>query len=196
MRTMTANNSMERTGASRSVHSQFGAQWRLAPAAHARRWATEAARSIFRALPSSTDIKTTLRAAVLTLFVVSVLSGCKHPPMSSSYPPAKLAGLIADTDHIVITNRFGDREPRYRGFSLTVSGDEARQIVRAISSSQHCAPTDSVFDWDLQFYREAQLLADVQVQASHFVFEGEEYFDGRVLERLYHDLLKRTGAQF
>ncbi len=94
-------------------------------------WDDGTARSIFRALLSNTDMKMMLKAVVLTLLVVSGLSGCKHPPMSSGYPPAKLAGLIADTDHIVITNRFGDREPRYRGFSLTVSGDEARQIVRA-----------------------------------------------------------------
>jgi len=68
--------------------------------------------------------------------------------------------------------------------------------VRAVSSAQHCAFTDSVFDWDLQFYRETQLLADVHLQGSHFLFEGEEYFDGHVLERLDHDLLKRTGHEF
>jgi len=141
-------------------------------------------------------MKTTLKIAILAFLVVVALGGCKHPPMSSGYPPTKLASLIADADHVVITNRFADRVPRYRGFSLMISGDEARQIVRAVSSSQHCAPTDSIFDWDLQFYREAQLLADVHLQGSNFVFEGEEYFDGHVLERLYHDLLKRTGHQF
>jgi hypothetical protein len=104
--------------------------------------------------------------------------------------------MIADTDYIVITNRFADRVSRYHGFSFTLSGDEARQVVRAISSSQHCAPSDSVFDWDLQFYRGAQLSADIHLQGSHFVFEGEEYFDGRVLEQLHRDLLKRTGSQF
>lgn len=116
--------------------------------------------------------------------------------MTSSYPPAKLASLIADADRIVVTNRFANIEPQYQGFSLTISGDEARHIVRAISSSEPSSPTDSVFDWDLSFYREAQFLADVHLQGSHFVFENEEYFDGRVLERLYHDLLKRTGSQF
>ena len=157
----------------------------------ASRWA---ARSIFRALPANTGVKAT--TAVLMFLVVSALSGCKHPPMSGGHPPAKLAGLITGTDRIFITNRFGDREPRYRGFSLTISADEAGQIVRAISSSELCAPTDSVFDWDLRFYREAQLLADVHLQGSHFVFEGEEYSDGHVLERLYHELLKCTGARF
>jgi hypothetical protein len=134
-----------------------------------------------------------------TFFLVTVCNGLAQtntmvPPAGST--PTKLAHLIASADHIIITNRFADLETRYRGFSLTISGDEARRIVRAISSSQHCGPTDSLFDWDLQFYREAQFLADVHLQGSHFVFEGEEYFDGRVLEELYHDLLKRTGSQF
>jgi len=141
-------------------------------------------------------MKSTLNTAILAFLVVVALGGCKHPPMSSGDPPTKLASMIADVDYIVITNRFADRVSRYHGFSLTLSGDEARQVVRAISSSQHCAPSDSVFDWDLQFYRGAQPSADIQVQGSHFVFEGEEYFDGRVLEQLHHDLLKRTGSQF
>jgi hypothetical protein len=32
------NNSVERTGASRSGHLQLVSRWRLAPAAHAERW--------------------------------------------------------------------------------------------------------------------------------------------------------------
>jgi len=154
------------------------------------------ARSIFRAPPSNSDMKAIPTIAVLSLLVVSILSACKHPPITNGYPPAKLASLIAGADRIVVTNRFADREPRYRGFSLTISGDEAGQVVRAVSSSEHFAPTDSVFNWDLRFYREAQFLADVHLQGSHFVFEGEEYSDGRVLERVCHDLLKRTGSQF
>jgi len=33
------NQGVERMGASRSGQPQFGRQWRLAPAAHTRRWA-------------------------------------------------------------------------------------------------------------------------------------------------------------
>jgi hypothetical protein len=111
--------------------------------------------------------------------------------------PTNLAHLIASADRIVITNRFAASIEKYRGFSLTISGDEARKIVRAISSARHCVPTNSIFDWDLQCYRETHFLADVHLQDSDFVFEGEEYADdSSVLERLYDDLLKRTGAQF
>ena len=140
-------------------------------------------------------MKITPKIAILAFLGVVALSGCQHPP-SGGHPPTKLASLIADADHVVITNRFADRMPRSRGFSLAISGDEGRQIVRAVSSAQQCAFTDSVFDWDLQFYRETQLLADVHLQGSHFLFEAEEYFDGHVLERLDHDLLKRTGHEF
>lgn len=140
-------------------------------------------------------MKTILRISVLMLLLAGMVSGCQSSPMSGDHP-TKLASLIAGADHIIITNRLANSEPRYRGFSLTISGDEARKIVQAVSSSQHCGPTDSIFDWDLQFYRETHFLAVIHLQGSHFVFEGEEYSDGRVLERLYHDLLKRTGSQF
>jgi hypothetical protein len=149
-------------------------------------------RSNSRTPPSNFDMKTTLTIAVLSVLFVTALSGCNEPATIRGAPPATLTSLIADADHIVVTNRFAGREPRYRGFSLTISGDEARRIVRAIAASEHCPPTDSAFDWDLKFYRGEEFLAGIQLQGSHFVFEGEEYFDGRTLERLYHDLLKRT----
>lgn len=153
--------------------------------------------SICRAFPSNMIMKTIPKIAALTFMVICILSGCRSAPNGTGYHvPTHLINQIASTDHIIITNRFADREPRYRGFNFTVSGDEASKIVHAVSSAQHCAPTDSIFNWDLQFYRGTHLLADIHLQGSHFVFEGEEYFDGRVLERLYHDLLKRTGHEF
>jgi hypothetical protein len=128
--------------------------------------------------------------------LLALFSGCKNSPARSSNPPVKLANLIAGADHIIITNRLAGTVTRYRGFSLTVSGIEARKIVQAVSSAEHSAPTDSIYDWDLQFFRDTHLLADIHLQGSHFVFEDEEYFDGRTLERLYDDLLKRTGHEF
>jgi hypothetical protein len=133
------------------------------------------------------------------ILVLALLSGCEHPPVSGS-PPTKLAGLIADADHIVVTFRpppWDHPNPvpppeRYRNFSLTVSGDEARKIVRAVSTAQQSGFTDSMFPWDLQFNREAQLLAEIHLQGSHFMFEGEEFADGRMLEQLDEDLYKRT----
>ena len=134
-------------------------------------------------------------------FIVALVlaSGCAQPSrtrshsLSQSQATNDIAGHVLDADHIIITNRFATIMEKYRGFRLTISGDEARKIVRAVSSAKRCAPTDSVFDWDLKFYREAHFLADIRLQGSHCVFEGDEYYDmGGVLDHLYHDLLKRT----
>jgi hypothetical protein len=111
--------------------------------------------------------------------------------LSDSHP-TKLAHLIADADHIVITHRFAASIEKYRGFSLTVSGDKAREIVRTVSSAQSCAPCDCIYGWDMKFYRETNFLAEIQF-GGHFIFEKQEYYDDSgVLERFDSELLKKT----
>jgi len=153
--------------------------------------------------PSNSDMKTILKISVLMFLTTGMLSACKASPMSGDHP-TKLAGLIAHADHIAITNRLGHAPPRLASFSLTISGDEARKILRAATTARFiCSPpcTDSAFGWDLRFYRETHFLAVVHMQGSHFVFGsvngGEEYVDDSgVLERLDRDLYKRIGSQF
>src|SRR5258708_741755 len=132
------------------------------------------------------------------ILVLALMSGCQHPPASGSHP-TKLAGLIAGADSIVITYRLPPWDhavpppERYRGFSLAISGDETRKIVMAVSTAEQSGGfTDSVFPWDLKFYRETQLLVEIHLQGSHFMFEAVEFQDGRVLEHLDEDLYKRT----
>jgi hypothetical protein len=106
--------------------------------------------------------------------------------------PTNLAHLIASTDHIVITNGFAAFVEKYRGFSLTISGDKARKIVQTVSSAKPCAPCDCIYSWDMKFYRETNFLAVIRF-GGHFIFEKQEYYDeSGVLERLDDELLKQT----
>ena len=132
-----------------------------------------------------------------TLFLVTVCSGLAQtnttvPPTGST--PTNLAHLIASADHIIITNRFADRETQYRGFSLFISGSRVSKIVAAVSAAKRNQwETDSVWDWEMQFFRATNRLAKVDFQGSYFLAENGEYYDGSgVLDKLYSELLDRT----
>jgi hypothetical protein len=138
-----------------------------------------------------------------SLFLVAICSGLAQTNAAvrpTPTTPTSLSQLVASADHIIATNRFGYDDPRYRGFSLTISADEARKTVSAVSNARLlCSPpcTDSMFDWDLQFYRGANLLAVVHAQGSHFMLgdwkKGAEYADSTgVLQKFWGDLEKRT----
>ena len=124
------------------------------------------------------------------LGAVTMLSGCLPHGRArnrSSPPPASLVERIRDADRIVATNRFGPN------FSLSISGQQVNRIIRAVSSARRSAPTDSVFDCDLLFYRDTNPLAKIRFQGAHFIFESDEYYnDTGVLDTLYRDLLKRS----
>ncbi|MGZ4971383.1 MAG: hypothetical protein ACXWDN_01380 [Limisphaerales bacterium] len=143
----------------------------------------------------------------ITLFLVAAFDGLAQTNAAVPHAgsaPINLAKLIASADHIIATNRFDHSDARYRDFSLTISGDQARKIVSAVSTARLvCSPpcSDSMFDWDLKFYREAHFLTVVHVQRSRFMLgdwkKGAEYVDSSgVLERLYRDLLKRAYSEF
>jgi len=149
-------------------------------------------------IPSNSRMRASFTCFGFSVALV-LASGCAQPSRTSSHSLSRpqttndIARHVLDADHIVITNRFASIMEKYRGFRLSIPGEEARKIVRAVSSAKRCAPTDSVFDWDLKFYREAHFLAGIRLQGAHCVFEGDEYYDtSGVLDHLYHDLLKRT----
>lgn len=139
------------------------------------------------------------------ILVLVLLSGCQHPP-ANHIPATKLAGLVANADHIVVTYKLPPwNSPipvpppeNYRHFSLIISGDQASKIVDAVSTAQPlCAPpcTDSAWPWDLQFYQDTHLLAEIHTQSSNFVFEnGEYYAGGKALKQLDEELYQRTTS--
>jgi hypothetical protein len=105
------------------------------------------------------DVTSFFKITVLGFLVVGTLAGCQHPSTTATVP-TRLACLIADTDHIVVTFRPPGNHPvpppdRYRDFSLVISGDEARKIVRDVSAMHDGFPnfTDSIWCWELRFYR-------------------------------------------
>jgi hypothetical protein len=109
--------------------------------------------------------------------------------------PTRLGLVISDADRIVITNRLAPRQQRYRGFSLAISGDDARGIVKdvAFMSPARGEVTDSYFDWELRFYVGTESLAAIYLASSTFTFEGNEYFgDTGQLKALSGKLLKLT----
>ena len=142
--------------------------------------------------------------ALAFIILLALLSGCKHPPMSSSSSgrsPTQPGRLIGGADRIIVTNTFPPLlEERYRGFSLTISGDEARKIIRGVSSmwpysstTPPTLPTNSIFEWELRFYRGTNHLAVIYLAGSTFTFEDQEYGgDKGVLEAFSRRLFKLT----
>jgi hypothetical protein len=146
-----------------------------------------------------TDMTTFFKITVLGFLVVGALAGCHHPSPTAT-APTRLACLIADTDHIVVTYRPPGNHPvpppdRYRDFSLTISGDEARKIVRDVSAMRDGFPnfTDSIWCWELRFYRGEDCSATIYLSSTTFLFEGHEYFgDTGALQALSRKIWKLT----
>jgi hypothetical protein len=140
-----------------------------------------------------------LRGQLIVGFMVllALVSGCKHPPMNSGHStadPTKLAYLIADADRIVITNTLPSACPMYWGFTLTISGNEAKEIISDVSAmNPGFQPIDSRLSWELRFYRDADFLAAIHLASTTFVFGNEEYVGDRgALRALSDRLLKRA----
>jgi len=86
---------------------------------------------------------------------------------------------------------------RYRGFSLTISGNEVRRIVKDVAFMRPArgVVTDSMFGWELRFYRSREDLAAIYLASSTFTFEDNEYLgDIGELEALFRKLLKLTTS--
>ena len=145
-----------------------------------------------------------MRISGLVVLLV-ILSGCQHPP-ANLITPTKLAGLVANADNIVVAYKLPpwdhpmtlSKPEKHRHFSLTISGSQASKIVGAVMTAQPlCTPpcTDSAWPWDLQFYQDTHLLAEIHFQSSNFVFEnGEYYAGGKALKRLDEELYHQTTS--
>jgi hypothetical protein len=130
--------------------------------------------------------------AICTLLLPAGAQTNTAVPVAGS-TSTNLAHLIASADHIIVTNRLDKwEEARYRGFSLSISGDYARNIVRAMSFAKPTGNCRCVNEWDTKFYRETNFLADVQLGDGLFVFEEQWYEDDSgVLKRFYSELYKQ-----
>ena len=64
---------------------------------------------------------------------------------------------------------------------LSVTGDEAAQLVHAVSSARRdrhfFTKYAATFSWRLQFYRGTNLLDVVRFQDRIFLIDGDEYSD-------------------
>ncbi len=112
--------------------------------------------------------------------------------MAQLLAQTNLINRITNADHIVITNRLADFEKKYRAFSLTISGDGARNIVRTVSFTKPTGGCLCFNSWDMKFYRETNFLADVELGEGLVVFEGQWYKDDSgVLKRFDSELWKQ-----
>jgi hypothetical protein len=143
-------------------------------------------------------MKTIIKIAALGFLVVGSFSGCKSEPDVTGYhAPTHLISQIASTDHIVVTNLFAAHGGSH--FSMTITGYEATRIVHAISSLR--APTYDIptpmssmlYEWQLQFYRGTELLGTADI-SDRLVLCGDEYREPWILKRLYHHIIKKSGA--
>jgi hypothetical protein len=113
--------------------------------------------------------------------------------------PTNLANQISRADHIIVTNL------QYAGFSLILSGDMAKKIVRAISSGRcYAAQMDPGYACfcELQFYTATNHLATVSFLGGGFVDDGQKQIGSQrqiyndetgVLAELYQKLIARTS---
>jgi hypothetical protein len=101
------------------------------------------------------------------LFAIALFAGCNRTPVIT---PTKLAHQIADTDWIVARHyiRRGRAHvpPDILNFSVTIIGNDARKVVRAVSrSTWDGAVCDCIPVWELQFYKGSNWLATVDFES-------------------------------
>jgi hypothetical protein len=119
-------------------------------------------------------------------------------PRKSLDTPSALAHQIARTDRIVCSNLINSEgEPRV---SLTLSGERAKQVVRAISAAKRLQMgTNSSWDWELRFHAGNKSIATIRFQGKVFLAENGEFEDETgELQKLYKealDLLSSKNAE-
>jgi hypothetical protein len=116
---------------------------------------------------------------VYLVLALALLAGCKPTP-------TKLADQIVDADRIIATYYHHSAPPGKSSFGVTITGDDVRKIVTAISHSTSggmeslCAPS-----WELQFYKGTNRLATVGCGCSLVWVDVVEFSDASgTLEKL------------
>ena len=112
--------------------------------------------------------------------------------------PTEFIKKIRHTDHIIITNRYADRRTEYQGFSLTLSGDKMKRIVKAVSLlkvNPYSPGSASGWEWQLQFYQGTNYLGIANFDGMAIVIDREYPDETGVLEELYDELTELTRSR-
>ena len=112
--------------------------------------------------------------------------------------PTEFIKKIRHTDHIIITNRYADWQKAYQGFSLTLSGDKMKRIVKAISLlkvNPYSPGSASGWEWQLQFYQGTNCLGIANFDGMAIVIDREYPDETGVLEELYDELTELTRSR-
>ena len=132
---------------------------------------------------------------------LAFLAGCKQPSPSEQRSPSELSELtaqVAAQAHLNHLIAHADRIVAVNGaLEHTISGKSVKNVVRAISSTTPCSPTDTAFEWELKFYRNTNFLATVHIYGKILEIGDEQYYDDSgVLESLYYNNLaeRESGA--
>jgi hypothetical protein len=115
--------------------------------------------------------------------ILSSLSGCSEP--------AHPSGQISEADRIVTVTNEG------HNFTVTVTGDNASALAKAVASSKEDkVPISATFDWDVQLFKGTNLLTVIRLQHNYFLLAGTQYEDDSgVLEAFYRKLLSEEEAR-
>jgi hypothetical protein len=111
------------------------------------------------------------RAVALLLIVVAGLCACSRQ--------STLARRIAKADRVIATNRYG-------GFSISITGEEARRVIQAVSAAKKENPLiEASPDLRIEFFQGTNLLGAVGMCRSVIGIDGTSYSDRTgVLEAL------------
>jgi len=76
---------------------------------------------------------------------------------------------------------------------MSVSGPKVGKVCRAIACAKRLElPTNSMWEWELQFYKSTNRLAAIRFQGEVFLADGGEWEDSTgTLSKLYLEALKR-----
>lgn len=132
-------------------------------------------------------------AVIISAAVLSAV-GCKHKHPSEETTskivltprfasgPTNFIAQIAGTDHIILVlpSRFQERMPTLRNYTLTLSGDNMNRALFGITSlekPQSDMDSGAMYDWEIQFCRDPEILAKADFQDDLVRIGTVEYRD-------------------
>jgi hypothetical protein len=139
-----------------------------------------------------------------------LISGCKTGLSSESrtlsgstsgfdVSPTNFIRQINLADRVTVTNKVTGTMPGYDGVGMSLSGDESKRLIQALSSLKSHFETNVFSDraavfflWQLQFYKGTNLVATADFSKNLIECEGSQYYDsGGILEKIDSELSKQ-----
>ena len=121
------------------------------------------------------------------IFVLLLTGGCEHLQPGCSPKNLRPGDLIAGADTV---ETFTSDE-NARQYSRTLSGEEARKVVQAVSTSERIRGfSNSIFTNEIRFFKDQGLFIGAVMMDGDgdFLFDGVEYRDHNgVLKQIYRD---------